>query len=378
MNSAKISYPTDNNEKVCETGENLSIICHGPFLLKDIEALAHSFRHWRSLFPNCEIIAVISSSDFLDLDINSRGKIINIDVNNISNIDVALSIDIIKKHVDSIVLSEGEIAFSGIWQQHEIRNNINVQIAAAQTGMRYASRFFTLRTRNDFVFMNKKFMNTYNSSDTANRGEFSVFDRKIMIAEQFTINPYTFSHMPFHYSDWFHFGMTKDIRDLWDKVSFMNYPDSTYYKFNNFPSGTNIIEKKYIARFTPEQFIHYPYFSSRFPDLQMNFFNDMHSANESMRILADNFILANMAQCGAYIKKYQHAIQYPSRHTQLECLNQSLLDRIINNPDIPPSVLFSSLRSLAEKRLFWRYNNKTISIRKVEKIIKNVISWFFK
>lgn len=357
---------------------NLSIICHGPFLLKDIDSLAHSFRHWRSLFPNSEIIAVISSSDFLDLDISSRGKIIDLDCNKISNLDVALSIDIIKKNLDSIVLSKGEIAFSGIWQQHEIRNNINVQIAAAQTGMQYANRIFTLRTRNDFVFMNKQFMDIYNSEYASNRGSFSVFDRKILIAEQFTINPYTLSHMPFHYSDWFHFGLTKDIRDLWEKVGFMNYPDSAYYKFNDFPPGTNIIEKKYIARFTPEQHIHYPYFSSHFPALRLDFFNDMHSADESMRILADNFILANMAQCGAYIKKYQHAIQHPSRHTLLECLNQGLLNRIINNPDTPPSVLFSSLRSLAEKRLFWRYSNKTISIRKLEKRINKITSWFSK
>ncbi|KON63017.1 hypothetical protein KOEU_34990 [Komagataeibacter europaeus] len=43
------------------------------------------------------------------------------------------------------------------------------------------------------------------------RRAFRSLKRRILISEFFTLDPYMFEILPFHYSDWFHFGLTEDV-----------------------------------------------------------------------------------------------------------------------------------------------------------------------
>jgi hypothetical protein len=96
-------------------------------------------------------------------------------------------------------------------------NNANLQIVAAKAGLARATRSYALRVRSDFLFLDRSLLSFYARNASLPRGLDAVFRQRIMISPYFTLNPFTMERLPFHFSDWFHFGLRDDVQKVLDR-----------------------------------------------------------------------------------------------------------------------------------------------------------------
>lgn len=284
----------------------LSIVVQGHCGPGVADRVADNCGHWRGLFPAAQLICVISSGH---PPRTARARLTAI-------------CDLLIEAPTAEPLPPMKIDSPG-------PNHVNLMIAAACAGLSVATGRRALRVRNDLTFGDRSFLDRYAQGQQAARGDRAVFAERILIAEVFTLNPFTVQRLPFHFSDWFHFGLTTDLRALWAAVTPMSRDDGTFYARHPHRAGSNAVERHFLARLAPEQIVGFPVFARAFPHLVLSDHNDPASAEESVLVLADNFVLADLRACSAAIPKYQHIVDRMRSYTRLECLNQRLLDRRI-------------------------------------------------
>jgi len=113
---------------------------------------------------------------------------------------------------DKLVLSDdpGAIALD----KRRTMNNINRQIVSTAGGLQVAEREYAVKLRTDFELLNADFLNYYGKFP-ARIDTGKVFQERVVASTVFSINPRRFAPMPFHPSDWFFFGRSEDLRNLW-------------------------------------------------------------------------------------------------------------------------------------------------------------------
>lgn len=94
-------------------------------------------------------------------------------------------------------------------------NNINRQIVSTSAGLKIVERPFAVKLRTDFELLGDRFL-SYFGKYSARAAEARIFRERVVTSTIFSINPRRFAAMPFHPSDWFFFGLTEDLRNLWD------------------------------------------------------------------------------------------------------------------------------------------------------------------
>ena len=216
-------FDIDGLNNIRENGEPLSIVMKGPWLNGNIQETALICRHWRQLFPKAEIIISVSSSDFIDFSKNTGENVLP-DITY-----AAFKIDTIRKEAlktlfdsaDIVIKAPDALPLPPIKNDTQSLNNVNLQIKSTKSGLKHASRKYILCIRSDLCFTSKNFISVYKKHAYDARRNYTSFKQRILISEIFTINPLTLYRMPFHYSDWFHFGLTEDI-----KISGMKYRKS--------------------------------------------------------------------------------------------------------------------------------------------------------
>ncbi|WP_010511195.1 WavE lipopolysaccharide synthesis family protein [Komagataeibacter europaeus] len=365
-------------DNIYQNGEPLSIVIQGPWLNKNIQESALICRHWRNMFPKAEIIFSVSSSDFIDSSENAGENILPETALFAFKTDTirAEAIKVLFNTADIVIQAPVALPLPPIKNDTQSLNNVNLQIQSAKSGLKHASRKYILRIRNDLCLMSKNFISVYKNNMENKRRDYASFIQKILIPEIFTINPLTLYRMPFHYSDWFHFGLSEDIKNLWATVENVSFADSIYYENHPFLHDTNVLEKKFLIRLAVEQFIHFPYFKEKFPFLNLDYHNDTRSLNESLYIMADNFIVANIKDINAYIKKYQHIVRKISKHTRVECISQDILDSIINDPDSLFDTIYPDQKKRSDHRMFWGYDRRTALIRRGRQSCNSLLRWY--
>lgn len=361
-----------------QDGELLSIVIQGSWLSKNIQDSALICRHWRQMFPKAEIIVSVSTSDFIDFSLNTDENIRLEVACEPFKIDTTRreALKILFNAADIIVKAHDELPFPPIKSDTQGLNHVNLQIQASKAGLNHVSRKYTLRIRSDLCLMSKNFLNVYRKHALKTRASYSTFTQRILIPEIFTINPLTLYRMPFHYSDWFHFGSSEDIKNLWKEVRNVSFADSIYYENHPFLKDTNVLEKKFLTRLAVEQFIHFPYFKKKFPYLNLDHHNDTRSLNDSLYIMADNFVVTNLTEIDAYIKKYQHVVRKISKHTRVECISQDILDSIIDDPALLAHAIPAQQKKRSNHRMFWGYDLRTALFRRGRKSINSVLRWY--
>jgi hypothetical protein len=322
----------------------LSILVQGPLHAAEAKQLAHRCEHWRALFPAAELIFAISSSDCLLLPPGWSGVLDRISLApDVYDESLTAAIHAIAAACNTLVVASEALPLPPMKSDSTGPNHVNLMIAAAQTGLALASGRYVLRIRSDLILRTRGFLATYQSELSFPRGQWSLFEQRVMIPEVFTLNPVTLSRMPFHFSDWFHFGLLSDVRLLWNRVKPMSVEDATYYVGRAHSSGSNLVERRFRSRFAPEQVVSFPALHRAFPTLKLDHHNDLTSLNESLLVLADNFILADLTACDAQIAKYQHVVDAMSPYTRLECLSQDLIRLRASRRDLPTLTVFAAL-----------------------------------
>lgn len=278
---------------ISRTGKNLSIVLQGGVFEKNSTEVTNIASEYRKLFPESEILLSISSSDFLNFPGSSENELIPYK-QNLSNQKFINVCNILNSLVDKFIFCDNALPLPPVNVKHP-NCNANYQIEAAKRGLAEATREFVLRVRNDFLFQDDSFINQYIEMSGNVRGRFSVFQERIMICSLFTINPYAVERLPFHYSDWFHFGKLADVRLLWD-VPHISLNYMTYYMNNPYLPGSTELERHFLAKTGVEQYISFGFFSKHFPELKLACHNDIRSRRESIDILLDNFCILEIGR----------------------------------------------------------------------------------
>lgn len=298
----------------------LSIVVQGGLSRGNAAETATHCQHWRILFPSAEIILAVSSTDMI------RGRPVNrvlrkpvLAAAYAEDGEAQAALRVLVESCDKIVLSEGALPLPPIKTVTDRPNNVNLQIAAAKAGLAAATGVHVLRTRSDFVFLDRSFLAQYLDGRAETRGGAATLADRVLISSLFTLNPFTYERMPLHFSDWFHFGLTSDVRMLWD-VPPMTLRDAAHYKTHRCAPGSTADERQIVPRLAVEQHIMYHCMKRFFPQLSLDFHNDLSSIDLSLDILTDNFIVADLIAAACKFDKYRVDIDDPAK--ALHCVTR--------------------------------------------------------
>jgi hypothetical protein len=307
----------------------LSIIIQGSLYDHNLVEVATNCQHWRDLFPRAEIILSIAVTDIL---VGSKGRRVLLEEARLIPVHrhnglFQTALARINGACDKICLSEGALPLPPIKFDHKI-NNINLQIVAAQAGLDVVSGLYTLRIRNDMIFASDEFIAFYGDNYAIPRPFTSLLRQRVMISPLFTLNPFTMERIPFHFSDWFHFGLTEDIRRIWD-VPEMPLRDAIYHNTHRHAPHSNSLERKFRVRFAVEQYISFKFLSKMMPMLCLSYINEPEAAERSMEILLSEFLISDLKTIELVFEKYTKAMNDPNMellcvmHSQWRMLNEN-------------------------------------------------------
>ena len=292
---SKIKKTTKQN--ICD---DISIIMQGPISVHSINEIAKNCKIWKNILPNSEIILSISYTDDFELVGGNLTKKNNTSLNN-------ASIELINDICEHIIISPPIKSLPRIKKDSTGRNNINCQIKSSFSGLKKAKNRYSLKIRSDMVFKDTEFINFYLDNYLIHRGKRKCLQQRILISSMYTLNPFSKERMPFHFSDWFQFGTTNDLKTIWN-VDYFNLNDSIFYINNNHVKNSNNLEKLFLTRIAVEQYIYYSLAKRFFSDLRLEYHNDTTSISDSIEFLIDNFIIINSTSEGISFPKYNKEI----------------------------------------------------------------------
>ncbi|GAA4482840.1 WavE lipopolysaccharide synthesis family protein [Gluconacetobacter asukensis] len=299
--------------------ESFSIVVQGALFRSNLAETANHCVHWRRLFPHTPIILAISVTDIVTGTLCENGVLDDLALVETHQHDGELrnALFFLRQACTAITLAEPALALPLFKKDGKARNNINFQIAAARAGLALVNSTYVLRVRADLIFADRRFLAHYEADRALPRGHASVLDERVMISWLYTLNPYSLERLPLHYSDWFHLGLTSDVTRLWD-VPPMPLADATYYRTHDYASGSNGAEKLFLVRLADEQYLLYPTFKAAFPDLHLDYHNDLRSRELCLDILIDNFIPCDLLRAGCIFEKYGH--EFHNRNKRTQCI----------------------------------------------------------
>lgn len=194
---------------------------------------------------------------------------------------------------DRVVLSEDP---GGRPHLHDPRfyYNTNRQIVSTVAGLHTATRPHAIKLRSDHLLTSARFLKYFNRFPE--RGaDYRVFEHRVVVSDIYTINPRRGPYL-FHPSDWFHFGLTRDLLLLWD-LPYAPEPESTEYFRLHPEERTQAVPE--LVRHPTEQYNWLACLRKRY-EIPCRHCQDFSA--EALRIsdlsMANNFIVLELRQIG--------------------------------------------------------------------------------
>lgn len=191
---------------------------------------------------------------------------------------------------DIVILNRdpGAIVFDDISGK---ANNLNRILTTAKSGIAAASREYILKIRSDLILKNNNFLNL--TDDFALRNPNNIlFKQRIFAYENFSIKyDYKFKskqRMLFHISDWCHFGLKEDLKELFN-IPLVKEPEFSRY-FETHSKQVNDIHKPRLWKMSPEQYITSANAAKVFPSLNFETYLDRTDKNTQ---ISEEFIINN-------------------------------------------------------------------------------------
>lgn len=180
-------------------------------------------------------------------------------------------------------------------------NNVNRQIVTTLGGLRAAARPYGLKIRTDMLVTGTGFLSYFDGFPA--RSAWSIFRSKVVASTMFSRVPAGIPAWPYHPGDWFFFGETADLLDLWD-IPLAPEPETTHW-FVDRPRPLRDDLPNSMHRYEPEQYIWLSFLRKHFDVAcahRWDFNRDTVLGTE--RTLASNLILISPQQAGVHLVKY--------------------------------------------------------------------------
>lgn len=216
---------------------------------------------------------------------------------------------------DILVLNEDPGAqILEVYKNKPFYNNINRQLFSTKEGLKRASRKYAMKLRSDLILTNDDFLQYFDKFQ-CRIDDYKLFERKILVPTLFT--RYTIKSgklcervlIPFHVSDWWFFGLKKDLDIYFADTPLVKEPEFTKY----FTLDENECKKspygKTTFKFAPEQYFGYECFSRNFDDIYMEDAADYSDElmEKFRKAFVNNFIILEYEQSGIYLNKYPYS-----------------------------------------------------------------------
>ena len=175
-------------------------------------------------------------------------------------------------------------------------NNCSRMILSSKNGCLAAGNPYILKIRTDVEMLSADFLKHYN--DLPRRSEEYFFFNHRLLCSSYFFKKYADSPemksmpTPFHIGDWFQFGLSEDMKKLYN-IPLPKEPDFTDY-FLTHPYHS--VRQNLFApchRLTPEQYLLLTALQKDFPELKMETVADYNTENiiQYEKIVANNFII---------------------------------------------------------------------------------------
>ncbi|CAK2025340.1 Wave lipopolysaccharide synthesis [Vibrio crassostreae] len=181
--------------------------------------------------------------------------------------------------------------------------NTNRQIQSVSNAISHVTTQYCVKSRTDIEFTNDKFVKFYleNVNKYSRDTSFSNLSQRVLISSINTPNPNCFLQYVCQVSDWFYFGLTEDLKKIWEQELI---EQSDFYH-----NEDNIPDREYkngflFGRFSAEQIITRGFLSKHHKVLP-KYFRDENFIDFTNRFIASEFISAEPVRIGFTFLKYK-------------------------------------------------------------------------
>lgn len=183
-----------------------------------------------------------------------------------------------------------------------VYDSANRQIISTISGLRRANRKYSIKMRSDILFEHNNWLKMFNHYQKYDH-DYKFLGSRVLISSMFCVNPNKIP-LPYHPSDWFFFGLTADLIDIFD-IPLLTEESANWFKGkirNEFSYGWH-------CRYRSEQHI-WTSFIKKHHQLNFDHQNDIDNNNIeiSERIFANNTLILDPHILGMKSLKYPNYI----------------------------------------------------------------------
>ena len=184
-----------------------------------------------------------------------------------------------------------------------VYDSANRQIISTLAGVKKASRKYSIKMRSDILFEHNDWLKMFNRYQKYDQN-FKFLRSRVLIGSFFCVNANKIP-LPYHISDWFFFGLTDDLIDIFD-IPLLTEESANWFKGkirNEFSYGWH-------CRYRPEQHIWSSFIKKHY---KLNFDHQNDSGNNNIeiseRIFANNTLILDPQILGMKSKKHPNYLK---------------------------------------------------------------------
>lgn len=205
--------------------------------------------------------------------------------------------------LDYDVLVESRDPGAEIYDEvYKLKNNVNRQILSTKSAFEKVTTKYILKLRSDMAIESPNFLK-YFGKYQERAHECKILNQRVVINSLYCRN---FEHMKllFHPSDWVFFGLSEDIKNIWD-IELQKEPESSNY-FKNKPRPEVDIFSTWMLQLLPEQYLWTTFLKKNNINLNFEYFTDINQQNINLSELSliNNLVVVDYEDFGIKFLKY--------------------------------------------------------------------------
>jgi hypothetical protein len=182
-------------------------------------------------------------------------------------------------------------------KQSGIFHNANRQIVSTLAGLSKVETEYAVKIRSDLQLTGRGISRwlTDGVRYSKREEEFCWLTERAVVVNVTSVDPRAGLPLPFHPCDWIYFGLTIDLREIWDCPAFPEPEWTQWFDFNrkpeNFPFPTSS------AKFHPENYV-WSNFVKKFMEIKFDHSSDASEENIvlSERVFVSNLLVVSRGQ----------------------------------------------------------------------------------
>ena len=201
----------------------------------------------------------------------------------------------VDKVIENIDVGSTVIKYNKRSKAHTV--NVNRQIVSSINGLKAVDTKFAVKIRSDNKLTSRSMLQYFTAFDKHRDPTFSLFDRRIISSNYFAKEYTQGLCIPFFISDFFQFGLTKDLINLWDITLFDDYI------FNQGLVGTLQHENLPFRQHHIEQQLWLKFINKQREVVLKNKFGDSMLRKLSYKLMLNNIIIVDGNLLGLSVPK---------------------------------------------------------------------------